>query len=506
MLYEFVFDYYNNNLDNPVFAEEIGSLYDSVALFGKKREYAPPYTEEDLEKFFTKEMTRGQGSLTTSVTMSVTRMDDDLQKKYKDLYQIMPGENLNSGRVLDEEELALNKSSREKYEKLMVDVKKFANCYENAVMDTEVSDLIIFASNGSAVRNGTLKRVQKELKKRIDNGDYDIEGQSGIGGQTKRKVEFIDMPFGNIQSENQMIEAATKLASAKYIVAFEPIRLLAMTVFRSETKEIMLPENPFNLYGKALGVNYFLKWREKYGKLAGTNHVSILQIPSKQEEERYRRNYSHMAITDCSLLGSCGTDIFFQDNRNKIRNELEALFPEAKNKKVILYMPTLRKSKDYIGSANLLDLESLREYVGDDYVVVLNYNKDQFDKNYTNIFDVPGFSKTIIGAMTIRELMIASDVIVGDYRDSFFESALLEKPVFSTAYDYEEMMKARNINVFDFSDYIFCPVVSSALELSNELDKIDSYDYSIMREFREKMFSACDGHSTERVVDLLLMD
>ena len=51
MLYDFVFQYFNENINNSDFAEKIGSLVDSVSLYGNKREFAPPYTMEDLDVF-----------------------------------------------------------------------------------------------------------------------------------------------------------------------------------------------------------------------------------------------------------------------------------------------------------------------------------------------------------------------------------------------------------------------------------------------------------------------
>lgn len=533
LLYEFVFKYFKENSSNPKFAEEVGTLHDSVALYGTKREFAPAYTEENLDKFFEKEQTRGQGTVTTNIVMSVTRTEGATLERYNDLYQILPGDPVDEGRVLDADELKMSLDNKKKYKELAEKAKKFAKIYEECLNEA-VSELgeskpaaILFVGNGKRISGGTLRRVIKALDARL---------RSGAVAKAHAGLSYEELPLGDVKSESDMRAAAKKIAHAKFIIASEPVHLLAMTnlttqvgkagqaeqvgqngkVGQSEQveqngqaghigpREILLPDNPFNLYGKALGVNYFLKWREKYRKLSGTNEVSILQIPARSEEERYRRNYSHMSLTDCSLLGCCNTDMFFEDNREKVRRELETIFPEAKGKKVIFYMPMLRPNDELREWAKLIDFDELQKLVGDEYVLVFNYNKEQMDRDYQNVYEVPGFSKIIVSEMTVRELLIASDVIVGDYRDGFFESALMRKPVFSTAYDYEEMMKARNINAFDFSEYVFCPIIKSAVDLAKSLDNLDAYDYSKMQAFREEMFSGCDGHSTERVVDYCL--
>ena len=183
------------------------------------------------------------------------------------------------------------------------------------------------------------------------------------------------------------------------------------------------------------------------------------------------------------------------------------MFPECAKKKVILYMPTIRMRSDCKEWISMLEMDVLQKLIGEEYVVVVNFNADQNKCHYKNIVEIPGFSKIILSGIPLRWLMIAADVIVGDYRDTFFESAILEKPVYFSAYDYEEMIKSRNMDMGQqFDDYIFGPIVATASDLANQLKQIGKYDYRPMKAFKEKMFSGCDGNSTKRVVDYLLED
>ena len=518
LVYEFVFDYFKDNKEDPAFAEDLGSLYDSVSLYGRKREFAPAYTKENIEKFRTEELTRGQGIITTNIAMSATRTDEETLREYKELYQILPGDKLDSGRVLTEEEFAENADFRKKYEALIKRSKQMAELYRKAVEKPEevngevvdlgekgVSDsldmdsgaeserLILLVANGDVEKNQTLNRVKKALEDKKTSISLNVQN-----------LVIKQISMNRIKSEDDMNELAILLAKADSILVSDPIPAFSDIRFRGGTREILLPVNPFNLYGQALDVQYFLKWKEKYRSTAGRNDFSAMQIPSEESEERYRKNFSHSSNTDCSLKGCCNTDIFFEGKEKEIREKLERVFPESKDKKVILYMPTLRPNEDCLEWAKLLDLESLRDSLGDDYRVVFNYNESQLTKPYMNLDDVPGFSKTIKGEMSIRELLIACDIIVGDYRDGFFESAILKKPVFFTALDYEEIKKAKNVRAFDLKDFIFGPIVRSAQDLAVELKKIDSYDYSKLLEFREKWFSFCDGKSAQRAAEYIL--
>ena len=70
----------------------------------------------------------------------------------------------------------------------------------------------------------------------------------------------------------------------------------------------------------------------------------------------------------------------------------------------------------------------------------------------------------------------------------------------------EDIIRFANMsmNRNSFEDYLFCPLVRSSLDLAKALEQIDTYDYGPVEAFREKYFSWCDGHSTERVVRYLL--
>ena len=486
-LYDFALEYYKANLDNESFAENIGALIDSVALYGKKREFAPPYTMEDLEKFANKEFTRGQGTITTSITMSAVRSTPSVREKYCELYQILPGDNLASGRVLSPVELETNREFRQKYEELEEKAERYKKLYTEAIEKFQVENKVLFVTNNKTLANTCLSSVRDALLRR-----------------EKMKVNTLCLGMPGM-SEKKIID---ELATAKFVVVPHAISAFAKITFRPETKEIMLNNIAFPLYNQGLSVKYFLKWKKRYIKLAATNDISVLQVPSKYLENRFRKNYSWSAQTDCSLLGCCNTDVYFEEDIEvKAKEKLCKVFPECGNKKVILYMPTMRKRPDCQEWLSMLEMDVLKEMLGEEYVVVVNFNASQNKFHYKNTIEIPGFSKLIMNEVPLRWLMIAADVIVGDYRDTFFESAILEKPVYFSAYDYEEMIKSGNMDMGqNFDDYIFGPIVSTALDLVNQLKQKKNYNYQPMKAFREKMFSGCDGNSVKRVVDYLCED
>lgn len=100
---------------------------------------------------------------------------------------------------------------------------------------------------------------------------------------------------------------------------------------------------------------------------------------------------------------------------------------------------------------------------------------------------------------------MAADVIVGDYSALFFESVLLGKPMYSSAYDYETFIEKDSIQITaeEFANEMFCPIVKSAEDLVNEIRQIESYDYQKLEVFRKDVFADCDGNSVRRVAEYL---
>jgi CDP-glycerol glycerophosphotransferase (TagB/SpsB family) len=205
-------------------------------------------------------------------------------------------------------------------------------------------------------------------------------------------------------------------------------------------------------------------------------------------------------------VGCCITDYYFDPAFAKAsRQKLEEVFPEAATKKVILYMPHLRLRGDYSRWFNMLDLDILKNLLSKDYVVIVNPVEGTNLKDSKNTFEIEGFSKIIIKEMDLREMIVGADVIVGDYRDTFFEAALLKKPLYSTAYEYEVRIKLPNmsVNAGEFDSFLFCPLVRSSEELSRAIESMESYDYGPMEEFAATVLDGCDGESAKRVVEYL---
>ncbi len=481
MLYDFLFDYYMSSRTDPAVAEQMGRMIDSVALYGRKREFAPPLTDETLERFEAKEVARTSMRITSDFWMSYTRSKEDIKKRYNELFQVMPNEDLIQGRVLTPEEVETNRDSRARLEKIQDAAKIFAALYEAAVEEVRPENKILMITRRKEFVIGVAEGLPGLL-----------EQQTGwkvtVMGDFRRPVE----------------EQAKELAEARIVLLEDPNTMFSQIQLRPETRQIMLSRYGFTLYNKANAFDMFLKWKKALVHQMGENMIDVIQLPSGNQKEMYLRSYTYdrSAVTD--MYGCCGTDAYFRPDRCRAaREKADTLFPEAAGKKLIVYVPDWRVRKDAPEWGELLDLELLKEQLGDGFAVIVNFKDTKSGGNYYNRIDIPGFSRSVETEMEERELLMAADIVVGDYRDIFFEAPLTGKPAFSTAYDYEDRITVLNmsINANRFEDFLFCPVIRNSYELAEKLRNLDAYDYGPMKKFRDTYLTYCDGHSVERTVE-----
>jgi len=99
-------------------------------------------------------------------------------------------------------------------------------------------------------------------------------------------------------------------------------------------------------------------------------------------------------------------------------------------------------------------------------------------------------------------LLVVADVLVTDYSSVIFDWYLLNKPVIYFTYDLEDYEAGRGL-YDDFDEYVYGRVTTNYLEL---LEAIKNKKLALERReaFRYKFMSACDGHSTEKAINLIL--
>ncbi len=237
----------------------------------------------------------------------------------------------------------------------------------------------------------------------------------------------------------------------------------------------------------------------KFPYYANLNYVTVSSpevIPAYTEAMDLKNR-----PTQVLPLGVSRTDRFFKaDVEREAREKLLARFPEARGKKVMLYAPTFRGKPSAPKAPEALPLEELARSCGEDWTLVIKHHPFVTQRPAVPE-SLAGFAKDLTEEMTIEELLICSDLCISDYSSLIFEYALLDRPMLFYAYDKEDYDDWRGF-YYDYDRMTPGPVCRTAQELvQHAADPGSWFDPEQIRKFREEFMSACDGHSTQRIME-----
>ncbi len=190
-------------------------------------------------------------------------------------------------------------------------------------------------------------------------------------------------------------------------------------------------------------------------------------------------------------IGVSRTDEYFQSDFAKIcKDKFYKKHPEYKGKKLLLYAPTFRGVAGDAYSVGEDEILKLKNQLGDNWVVLIKMHPRV--KSNLNNCDFP-----------TNELFAVVDILISDYSSLIFEYALFRKPLVLWVPDLDEYTKGRDFYL-DFENDIPCPLVKDGDKLfSTVVDDYNNCNPQRYDEFINKYMSACDGHSTKRIIDLL---
>lgn len=187
-------------------------------------------------------------------------------------------------------------------------------------------------------------------------------------------------------------------------------------------------------------------------------------------------------------IGVSRTDLFYDKTYTQsCIEEFYKEYPHAKGKKVVLYAPTFRGVAADGKSADLEVIEQLTKELSEEYFVITKLHphvEKQLEK------------KT---KFTTEQLFAVSDVLVTDYSSIIFDYAIYKKPLILYVPDLESYAKKRGF----YLDFASLPATivkkKEELKLAIEKECSNPSDNKI-EDFYQTYMSACDGHSTERII------
>ncbi|GAJ26249.1 CDP-glycerol:poly(glycerophosphate) glycerophosphotransferase [Liquorilactobacillus sucicola DSM 21376 = JCM 15457] len=185
------------------------------------------------------------------------------------------------------------------------------------------------------------------------------------------------------------------------------------------------------------------------------------------------------------------------------KDALKRKFKIDSNKKIILYAPTWRDSRDSGKDYDFevpINFEKWQKLLGEDFVVFMRAH-DRTSKLLNVKFN--NFVRDFSEYEDLNDLLIVADLLITDYSSILFDYSILLKPFICYCYDYEEYSKKRG---FYFDPKAVYPdgVMESEEEVLSEVGKINYETKSESANYvRDKFMEFTKGNATEQCTKVL---
>lgn len=181
----------------------------------------------------------------------------------------------------------------------------------------------------------------------------------------------------------------------------------------------------------------------------------------------------------------------------------------AEEKKIMLYAPTWRDNEFYQKGKYKFtfqfDLEKWQQEFGDEWVLL-----SRMHYLVAENFDFSAYEGVVYDVSTypdIRDLYVASDLLITDYSSVFFDYAILNRPIIFFMYDLERYRDQLRGFYMDIEKDAPGPIVQTEQELFDAIHAVEHTNFQLtdtFSAFKERFSLLEDGQATERVVQSFL--
>ena len=201
------------------------------------------------------------------------------------------------------------------------------------------------------------------------------------------------------------------------------------------------------------------------------------------------------------------TDFYFSAaNIAASRAKILEAFPEIGDRKIVLYAPTFRgETLNVARHDGVLDYDALASALDGNCALLLKAHPRALKR-----FPLPAPEPCpfVFNAadLPIETLLCAADLLISDYSSLIFEYSLLGRPMLFYPYDLEAYDKERSF-YFPYLRFVPGDLVWDTEDIIAGVKRNlfeDMFDAARVEAFRDRFMSACDGHSTQRILHNVL--
>lgn len=207
-------------------------------------------------------------------------------------------------------------------------------------------------------------------------------------------------------------------------------------------------------------------------------------------------------------IGYPRNDIFYSESKNDIALRTRRKLGIPKDKKVILYAPTFRdnqvSSKNKFTFDIKLDLEKMKEELGDEYVILLRMHVVISNKIVLPN-ELKNFVYNVSNYPDIQELYLISNILITDYSSVMFDFANTGKPILFFTFDLDVYRDKTRGFYMDFEEEAPGPLLMTSNEVLSSINDINNIKRKYRdryNQFFEKYCGLEDGKASERIVEM----
>lgn len=318
---------------------------------------------------------------------------------------------------------------------------------------------------------------------------------------------FLQLSFvGRSKYDKNCLNLIKDVATAKYIFTDEASNVLACLPMRKETiyTNTWHGCGAFKKFGFSTADLIFGLGREEQLKYPYYGNYTNVTVSSPEVAWAYEEAMNLTETPDViKPIGISRTDVFFdKEYIAKAYEKVHKEMPESIGKKIIIYAPTFRGRVANGKAPDKLDVPMLMEALGDEYVLII--------KHHPLVRELPvipkecrSFAKDVTKSMAIDDLICVADICISDYSSLIFEYSLFEKPMIFFAYDKAEYDDWRGF-YYNYNEMTPGPICTENEEMIDYIKHLDErFDKQEMVDFKYKFMRSCDGHATDRLMELV---
>lgn len=281
------------------------------------------------------------------------------------------------------------------------------------------------------------------------------------------------------------------LATSKYVFLNDNFMPMGKLNFRKETviTQLWHGEGAFKKFGLHIPQPEALRKRE----IAANGKLTYVVCSSSDVKKIYAEAFG-VSEDKVLPLGAPRIDYLLnKENEAAAREKIISLYPEAKGKKIVLYAPTFRDDSER--DSRLLDSfsdEKLLRELGEEYFLFVRLHPQV----HTASADFE-FASDVTDYGDVRELVLASDILITDYSSICMDFCVLGKKTVFYCPDLDWYRERRDF-YFDYEALVPGKVCKTFEELAEAIKAPFCEERN--RKFREMNFSFTDTKNSERVV------